>query len=512
MLGSGNSGVTKSECWDQLLSARCGTRGNSAHTVKSSTRTPRGLAQDLCGFLQGLWIGVGEGGHRLRAQTEPDRDFRENCGPPSLQMSWKVQLVMWVALLPVAVALQSGNHSQGKVRPRTFAGILDSEPNEFIDLEGKIEGEGEGSGHYEGSGLREGSGFELDENGFIDPVKNSKKLSVTIPESAREYLTSQWITVFIPSVYTIIFAIGLLFNCIAILTIHFKMTFDKPTVIYMLNLALADLLFVLLLPLKISYYFSGNDWSFGSFLCRLVNASFYAYMHCSVLLMMCISVDRFVAIVFPIRSSSWRSPRRAVALCFVVWLLTFGGAMPLFLIDQTVYITNLNITTCHDVLPLSVLQNYFTYYFPILCALFFVIPLVVTTVCYVGIISALSSTNVGSEFKKTSAIILAVIVLSVFIVCFAPTNIILLIHYLHLNYAANDTLYFVYMLCVCIGSLSCCLDPLIYYYASSLFQKHLKNLFCSKNDTKSGSSQTGSKSCKTGNTNFNDSTYKKLLA
>ncbi|XP_062903750.1 proteinase-activated receptor 1-like [Mobula hypostoma] len=423
-------------------------------------------------------------------------------------MPWKVQLVVWVALLPLVAALHSGNHSQDKLGLRTFSGrILDPDPGEYIDLEGKIEDEG--SGQYDGSGL--GGGFGLDANRSDVLSKGSKKLQLVISASARGYLSSQWITVFIPSVYTIIFAVGLLFNCTAIITIHLRMKFDKPTIIYMLNLALADLLFVLLLPLKISYYISGNDWSFGSFLCRLVNGGFYAYMYCSVLLMMCISIERFIAVVFPLRSSSWRSPQRALGLCVIMWLLAIGGAMPLFFIEQTVYITNLKITTCHDVLPPSTLKSYFTYYFPILCALFFVIPLVVTTVCYVGVISTLSSTTVASECKKTSAINLAVIVLSVFIVCFAPSNIILLIHYLYIQHAANDALYFAYMLCVCMGSLSCCLDPLIYYYASSLFRKQFKNLFHSQDVTKSGSSQTGSKSCKTANTPLNDSAYKKLL-
>ncbi|XP_067838792.1 proteinase-activated receptor 1-like [Heptranchias perlo] len=428
-------------------------------------------------------------------------------------MGWKVQLVWWVVLLPAVSALKPGNFSQRKIRPKTFAGNSDPESIEVVDLDGKIEGEG--SGQYDGSGFRDGSGFGLDDNKSIDPVKNAKKPNVdyvTISNTAAQYLTSRWMTVFIPSVYTIVFAVGLLLNCIAILMIHFKMKFKKLAVIYMMNLAAADLLFVLMLPLKISYHFSGNDWGFGSFLCRLVTGGFYAYMYCSVLLMMCISVDRFLAVVYPIRSASWRTRGSTVVLCLVAWLAAIGGALPLFLTEQTVNITDLNITTCHDVLPLSTLQNYSVYYFPALCILFFVIPLLVTSVCYVCIIVTLHSSNVTNKCKKTRAICLAVIVLSVFIVCFAPTNVILLIHYLHFYYAASDSLYFAYMLCVCIGSVSCCLDPLIYYYASSLFQKHFQNLLCSRDVTEPGNSQTESKSCKTGNSSFNDdSTYKKLL-
>ncbi|XP_078419613.1 proteinase-activated receptor 1-like isoform X1 [Cetorhinus maximus] len=428
-------------------------------------------------------------------------------------MAWKVQFVLWVALLPTISALKHGHSSQGKVNPKSFAAFSNPEPSEFVDLDGKIEGEG--SGQYDGSGFRDGSGFGSDDNKFIVPDINSEERygeAVAISNTAEQYLTSRWMTAFIPSVYTIIFAVGLLLNCVAILMIHFRMKFKKPTIIYMMNLAAADLLFVLMLPLKIAYHFSGNNWGFGSFLCRLVTGGFYAYMYCSVLLMMCISIDRFLAVVYPIRSASWRTRGRAIVLCLVVWLAAIGGAAPLLLTEQTVYVTELNITTCHDVLPLSTLQNFSSYYFPTLCFLLFVIPLLVTSVCYICTISTLHSANITNKCKKTRAICLAVIVLSVFIVCFAPTNIILLIHYLHFYYAPSDSLYFAYMLCVCIGSVSCCLDPLIYYHASTMFQMHFQNLLCPRDVTESGSSQTEPKSCKTGNSSFNDSCYKKLLA
>ncbi|XP_078071069.1 proteinase-activated receptor 1-like [Mustelus asterias] len=429
-------------------------------------------------------------------------------------MGWKVQLVLWVVLLSATSALRRDNSSQNKADPRSFAIYPEPEPLEFLDLDGKIEGEG--SGQYDGSGFRDASGFGPDDNKPIVPdVHSEERLAkpvVSISNTAEQYLTSRWMTVFIPSVYTVVFAVGLLLNCVAILMIRFRIKHKKPAVIYMMNLAAADLLFVLLLPLKIAYHFSGNNWGFGSFLCRLVTGGFYAYMYCSVLLMMCISIDRFLAVVYPIRSAPWRTRGRTLVLCLVSWLAAIGGAVPLCLTEQTVYVTQLDIITCHDVLPLWTLQNYSNYYFPALCFLLFVIPLLVTSVCYICIISTLHSANMTNKSKKTRAVCLAVIVLSVFIVCFAPSNIILLIHYLHFYHAPSDSLYFAYIICVCIGSVSCCLDPLIYYYASSLFQMHFQNLLCPRDLTESGNSQTESKGCKTGNTSLNDSSYKKLLA
>ncbi|XP_038661452.1 proteinase-activated receptor 1-like isoform X2 [Scyliorhinus canicula] len=301
-----------------------------------------------------------------------------------------------------------------------------------------------------------------------------------VSEEAKYYLLGYWTTLVIPVVYSFVFIVSLPLNLLAIFIFLFKMQVSKPSVIYMMNLAAADLFFVLLLPLKIAYHFSGNNWGFGSFLCRLVTGGFYAYMYSSVLLMMCISIDRFLAIVYPIRSASWRSRGRTVVFCLVAWLAAIGGTLPLFLTEQTMYITELNITTCHDVLPLSELQNYSSYYFPTLCFLLFVIPLLVTSVCYICIISTLHSASQTQQCGKRRAFFMAVIVLSVFIVCFAPSNIILLIHYLHFYSAPSDSLYFAYLLCACVGSVSCCLDPLIYYYVSTVFRSKLSNLYLRK--------------------------------
>ncbi|XP_072403783.1 proteinase-activated receptor 1-like [Chiloscyllium punctatum] len=389
-------------------------------------------------------------------------------------MGWTVQLVLWVVLLSTISALNTDKISRHNVNniAKSFAGKFGIQRNNNVNRINNSQ--------------QNISGF-LPRNGLnITHLSQPSVIEVRVSDTAKLYLMGSWTTIVIPFVYTFVFTASLPLNLLAILIFTLKMQLTKPAVIYMMNLASADLLFVLMLPLKITYHFSGNNWGFGSFLCRLVTGGFYAYMYCSVLLMMCISIDRFLAVVYPIRSATWRTRGRTVVICLVVWLVAIGGVLPLFLTEQTVYVTELGITTCHDVLPLSTLQSYSVYYFPTLCFLLFVIPLLVTSVCYICIISTLHSANETIQFGKSHGSFLAIIVLSVFIVCFAPTNIILLIHYLHFYLAASDSLYFAYMLCVSIGSISCCLDPLIYYYASSIFKSRLQNLLY---PTESNSSQ-----------------------
>lgn len=107
---------------------------------------------------------------------------------------------------------------------------------------------------------------------------------------------------------------------------------------------------------------------------------------------------------------------------------------------------------------------------------------------------------------------------SVFVICFGPTNVLLLIHYIHFSYNNSlEYLYFAYVLCVCISSVSCCIDPFIYYYASSQYQRQLFSLLSCKetldpnSSNSSGQSMSSTSRRGTCSTNANNSVYSKLL-
>lgn len=324
-----------------------------------------------------------------------------------------------------------------------------------------------------------------------------------LSETALQFLTSPLSTILIPSFYTLVFVISVPINLAALVAFAHGIRPKKPAAIYMLNLACADLLFALALPLKISYHFSGNDWSFGPLLCRVVTAAFYWNMYCTVLLIACISVDRLLAVVYPIDSLAWRRPRNTVIACSAMWVLSLAGSVPLVLSEQTVRIRELNITTCHEMQSVK-LVDYNKYYFLALCGALFVLPLLVTVASYSRVIWSLSRVPrgiPGRSRRRTRAIVMAVTVLVIFILCFAPTNFLLLAHYLQFNSGseirstedAPDNSYAAYLVFLCLGSLNCLLDPLLYYFGSSQCQRQLsKALRCNRNPEDIASSRGSS--------------------
>ncbi|XP_033846166.1 proteinase-activated receptor 1-like [Periophthalmus magnuspinnatus] len=333
----------------------------------------------------------------------------------------------------------------------------------------------------------------------------SSKMQI-LSEETILFLSGPMSTLLMPSWYSLVCLISVPVNLCAMLAFAQRIRPKKPAAIYMLNLACADLLFALLLPFKICYHYLGNNWIFGPIMCRVVTAAFYWNMYCSVLLICCISVDRLLAVVYPIDSLAWRRPQNAVIACVTMWILSFIGCTPLLLSNQTIYLDALNITTCHDVQPLEELKwNYKIYFLTICCTLFF-LPLLISVVSYTRVIWTLNRVPKGirgSSRKKTRAVVMAATVLVIFVLCFMPTNCIMLVHYLLFSNNAQsshqgaDSSYALYMVFLCLGSLNCCLDPLVYYFGSSQCQKQLSSVLrCGRGPTVCSTSHSSSDSYK----------------
>ncbi|KAL0163228.1 hypothetical protein M9458_042624 [Cirrhinus mrigala] len=191
-------------------------------------------------------------------------------------------------------------------------------------------------------------------------------------------------------------------------------------------------------------------------------------MYCSILLMMSMSVDRLLAMVFPIASLTWRSARNATFICTLVWLLALAGTVPLLSMRQTFHFQNMGVT-CFDLFDKDTSEMLYLSVFLILPCIFYFLPLVVILVSYSTIIYVLyakhdhSVTSSSSSDNRRKAVIMVTAVPTEFVVCFAPSNGFLLYHCVRLAMGSNglDT-YSAYLMAVCLGNSSVFLDPLLY--------------------------------------------------
>ncbi|XP_014856340.1 PREDICTED: uracil nucleotide/cysteinyl leukotriene receptor-like [Poecilia mexicana] len=103
---------------------------------------------------------------------------------------------------------------------------------------------------------------------------------------------------------------------------------NSPSKVFLRNLAIADICYVLILPMRIVYHLSGSHWPFGDILCRLSGFLFYLNMYCSLYLMSFISLDRLLAVTLPLRSQVVRKPLHAHIGVTILWVIVIVSMIP----------------------------------------------------------------------------------------------------------------------------------------------------------------------------------------
>ncbi|XP_041029911.1 apelin receptor B-like [Carcharodon carcharias] len=117
--------------------------------------------------------------------------------------------------------------------------------------------------------------------------------------------------VLIPCIYLLVFVLGLAGNGTVIWASWQPRAQRKSADAFIAHLALADLTFVLTLPLWAAYAARGYRWPFGPVLCKLSSYLVLLNMYSSVFCLTCLSVDRYQAIVGSAAGAGGgRSPRR----------------------------------------------------------------------------------------------------------------------------------------------------------------------------------------------------------
>lgn len=133
--------------------------------------------------------------------------------------------------------------------------------------------------------------------------------------------------------YLMLFVPGLLLNTLALWVLCRHISKKTKAVIFMINLALADLAHVLSLPLRVYYYFT-HTWPFGRTVCLLCFYLKYLNMYAAIVFLVCISVQRCVFLLHPFCARRWRR-RYDLLISSLVWLLVGLGCSPFILMRST---------------------------------------------------------------------------------------------------------------------------------------------------------------------------------
>ncbi|XP_068449186.1 probable G-protein coupled receptor 174 [Clinocottus analis] len=288
-------------------------------------------------------------------------------------------------------------------------------------------------------------------------------------------------------VYSVILAPGLLGNVLALWVFKVYVRETKKAVVFMMNLAVADLMQVLSLPLRI-YYYLNNTWPFGHALCMICFYLKYVNMYASIFFLVCVSVRRCELVMRPLRYNSSRR-KGDLAVCALGWLLVCLCCLPFPLLRNPAgggggsgSNSSRLAPVCFSELPMRDVSVPAAWALLILAELLgFVIPLVLVLACTCLTAGSLREPAAGAfpdRGEKQRALRMVLSCATVFLLCFVPYHVTMPLDFLVKadaldSCALRDLIRRCHPVTLCLASLNCSLDPLMYYFTTEEFWRRL---------------------------------------
>ncbi|KAG8431675.1 hypothetical protein GDO86_020508 [Hymenochirus boettgeri] len=280
-------------------------------------------------------------------------------------------------------------------------------------------------------------------------------------------------------VYALVFFLSVVGNCLVVLVIYYNKLKRSSTDVYLLNLAIADLLFALTLPLWAAY--KASEWVFGFFMCKAVSVLQEVNFYSGILLLACISIDRYLAIV---RATEAVTQKRhwVKFICVGIWIFSFAVSLPTLLF-RTVFQIYQNGKVCHESIGNENTEHWIIILRIGRHLLGFFIPLIIMLFCYGFTIQTLYQTK-SSQKHKAMKVILAVVM--VFLICWLPYNLTVIVDSLMRTQFINETctirenLDAALSITEIFGYMHSCLNPIIYAFIGQKFRNSFLKILASK--------------------------------
>lgn len=260
--------------------------------------------------------------------------------------------------------------------------------------------------------------------------------------------------------------------------------------IYLFSLSLSDLLYALTLPLWIHYTWNKDNWTFSPTLCK-ANAFFmFLNFYSSAAFLTSIAIDRYLAVVYPLRFTFLRTRRFAFLISLCIWILetVINGVILLEDETSTEYCKAQKFTLCYDKYPLEKWQV--RHNLTRTCT-GYAIPLVLIIFCNQKVYRAVRRNQATENSEKKRIVKLLVSITVTFVLCFTPFHVMLVIRSI-LEHDGNHSrsgkqIYKIYRITVALTSLNCVADPFLYCFITETGRADMRSIltYCTGRFSKS---------------------------
>ncbi|XP_059182510.1 type-1 angiotensin II receptor [Centropristis striata] len=291
----------------------------------------------------------------------------------------------------------------------------------------------------------------------------------------------------VPIVYSCNFVIGIVGNSMVVAVIYCYMKLKTVANIFVLNLAISDLTFLITLPMWATSTATGYHWPFGAFLCKASAGLVIFNLYTSIFFLTALSIDRYLAIVHPMRSRRFRTVVYARITCVVIWLFAFVLSVPTGMTRDLHNITNYTIVCgiLHPTEENSVRLKELRLAMSLMKSLLgFLVPFIIIITCYCLIGRALlGARRIQKSSRSRDDEVLRMLAAAVlaFFLCWVPHQVFHLMQMLtQLTLAENCALLEIIdtamPFTICIAYFNSCVNPIVYGFVGNNFRKNLLRL------------------------------------
>ncbi|XP_030634097.1 P2Y purinoceptor 1-like [Chanos chanos] len=297
------------------------------------------------------------------------------------------------------------------------------------------------------------------------------------PVSAQKNSTCQEIDLpfthkFLPSVYIVVFLIGVFANFWGLKSVCTNWKALGNINIFILNLGIADLLYVFTLPFLVVYYAADSKWLFGQVFCKITRFCFNLNLYGSIGFLTCISIYRYLGIVHPMKVMGKINSTVSAVITVLVWTLVFIQILPDMFFDKSAPNSS---DSCYDTTSNQWIKDYLSYS---LGWTFtgFVIPLLIILGCYGHIAFVLATKANINVLLKQRCLKLVLMLTVLFAICFIPYHVLrnlnLKTRILKMEgtcHASFDDIYIAHQVSRGLVCMNSAINPLIYLVGNDNF-------------------------------------------
>ncbi|XP_045887218.1 growth hormone secretagogue receptor type 1-like [Micropterus dolomieu] len=132
----------------------------------------------------------------------------------------------------------------------------------------------------------------------------------------------------VTAIYIPLMLFGLLGNILTILVVWLRPHMRSSTYLYLSSMAVSDLLILLLLPLDLYKLWRPRPWPLGDLACKMTMFLSECCTFCTILHITFLSLERYLAVCWPITAKTLVTRRRTRALIGCLWLGAAVSAAP----------------------------------------------------------------------------------------------------------------------------------------------------------------------------------------